>query len=41
MPTDREREMLALMVTGLCNEDTARLLMVSAHTAKTHLNRGE
>jgi len=37
--TDREREVVTLVGRGLSNEDIARELVVSAHTAKTHVNR--
>jgi DNA-binding NarL/FixJ family response regulator len=37
--TEREREVVALVATGLSNEDIARHLVVSPHTAKTHVNR--
>jgi DNA-binding NarL/FixJ family response regulator len=37
--TDREREVVALVATGLSNDDIARHLVVSPHTAKTHVNR--
>jgi DNA-binding NarL/FixJ family response regulator len=37
--TGREREVLALVATGMSNEDIARHLIVSPHTAKTHVNR--
>jgi DNA-binding NarL/FixJ family response regulator len=37
--TDREREVLALVAAGLSNEDIAGHLVVSPHTAKTHVNR--
>jgi DNA-binding NarL/FixJ family response regulator len=37
--TDREREVLALVATGLTNDQIAARLVVSPHTAKTHVNR--
>jgi DNA-binding NarL/FixJ family response regulator len=37
--TEREREILALVGSGLSNEDIARHLTVSPHTVKTHVNR--
>jgi DNA-binding NarL/FixJ family response regulator len=37
--TDREREVLTLVAAGLSNEDIAGHLVVSPHTAKTHVNR--
>jgi DNA-binding NarL/FixJ family response regulator len=37
--TDREREVLTLVAAGMSNEDIAAHLVVSPHTAKTHVNR--
>jgi DNA-binding NarL/FixJ family response regulator len=37
--TEREREVVALVATGMSNDDIARHLVVSPHTAKTHVNR--
>ncbi|WP_228447276.1 helix-turn-helix transcriptional regulator [Streptomyces paludis] len=37
--TKREREVLGLVAGGLSNDDIARRLYVSPHTAKTHVNR--
>ncbi|KPI15362.1 two component transcriptional regulator, LuxR family [Actinobacteria bacterium OK074] len=37
--TDREREVLALVATGMTNDEIAQRLVVSPHTAKTHINR--
>jgi DNA-binding NarL/FixJ family response regulator len=37
--TDREREVLTLVATGLSNDDIADHLVVSPHTVKTHINR--
>jgi DNA-binding NarL/FixJ family response regulator len=37
--TEREREILTLVGTGLSNDDIARHFTVSPHTVKTHVNR--
>jgi DNA-binding NarL/FixJ family response regulator len=37
--TDREREVLTLVAAGMSNDDIAAHLVVSPHTAKTHINR--
>jgi DNA-binding NarL/FixJ family response regulator len=37
--TEREREVVALVATGLSNEDIAAKLVVSPLTAKTHVSR--
>jgi DNA-binding NarL/FixJ family response regulator len=37
--TDREREILALVGAGMSNDEIARHLVVSVHTAKTHIKR--
>jgi DNA-binding NarL/FixJ family response regulator len=39
MLTDREREVLTLVAAGMSNDDIAAHLVVSPHTAKTHVNR--
>jgi DNA-binding NarL/FixJ family response regulator len=37
--TDREQEVLGLLVRGLSNADIARTLVIGAATAKTHVSR--
>ena len=37
--TDREREILAVVATGLANDEIADHLTLSPHTVKTHVNR--
>jgi DNA-binding NarL/FixJ family response regulator len=37
--TDRERELVAMVATGLSNEDIAERLRLSVLTVKTHVNR--
>jgi DNA-binding NarL/FixJ family response regulator len=37
--TEREREIVTLVATGLSNDDIARQLVISPYTAKTHVNR--
>ncbi|MFE1646083.1 response regulator [Microbacterium sp. P01] len=37
--TDREREVMLLVARGQSNQDIAETLVISPHTAKTHVNR--
>ncbi|WP_433053073.1 response regulator [Dactylosporangium sp. CS-033363] len=37
--TEREREVVRLVATGMSNDEIAGHLVVSPHTAKTHVNR--
>jgi DNA-binding NarL/FixJ family response regulator len=37
--TDREREVLALVATGMSNDEIAKTLYMSPLTAKTHVSR--
>jgi DNA-binding NarL/FixJ family response regulator len=37
--TDREREVVVLVASGLANDQIAERLFLSPHTAKTHVNR--
>jgi DNA-binding NarL/FixJ family response regulator len=37
--TDRERELMRLVASGLSNDDIAAQLVLSPHTVKTHINR--
>ncbi|MFI5915548.1 response regulator [Dactylosporangium sp. NPDC051541] len=37
--TEREREVVGLVATGMSNDEIAARLFVSPHTAKTHVNR--
>jgi DNA-binding NarL/FixJ family response regulator len=37
--TEREREIMALVATGLSNQEIAERLVISPATAKTHVSR--
>lgn len=37
--TEREREVVALVASGMSNDEIAAHLVLSPHTAKTHVNR--
>ena len=39
VPTEREREVMALVGAGLSNDEIAERLVVSPATAKTHVSR--